>query len=168
MTGLAPPTKKRKTQNHPDFNGLVRVLEKQLTEAATANSPLNALADLLDLLYSAQDPQDTSKAIYALYRVLVTVIMSGKLGLNGGDENTKVVQAWIRDKLDGYVDFLAGLLKDEERFLRVGPNVSPVPLRPDCILAGVCSPDIIFSTEAPLSCLQQNHYVSATVSYLSF
>jgi len=59
---------------------------------------LNPLADLLALAQNLEDPHDTSKAVYALYRVFVVVITNGKLAL-GGDETAKVVKAWIWDRL---------------------------------------------------------------------
>lgn len=115
---LPPPSKKRKIQKDSQFAKSVQVLEEQLTSAAAANASLNPLADLLDLTFAAGDAQDTSKAIYALYRVFVVIISGGKLGA-GGDEASKVVKAWIWDRLNSYVDFLCGLLKDEEKLLRV-------------------------------------------------
>ncbi|KAJ6584689.1 CBF/Mak21 family-domain-containing protein [Mycena capillaripes] len=115
---LPPPSKKRRIQKDSEFAKSIQRLEEQLTSAAAANASLNPLADLLDLAFTASDAQDTSKAIYALYRVFVILITGGKLG-TGGDDAAKVVKAWIWDKLNSYVDFLCGLLKDEEKLLRI-------------------------------------------------
>ncbi|KAJ7718108.1 CBF/Mak21 family-domain-containing protein [Mycena maculata] len=115
---LPPPSKRRKIQKDSEFVKSTQNLEEQLTSAAAANTSLNPLADLLDLALTATDAQDTSKAIYSLYRVFVIIISGGKLG-PGGDEAAKVVKTWLWDRLNSYVDFLCGLLKDEERLLRI-------------------------------------------------
>ncbi|KAJ7069994.1 CBF/Mak21 family-domain-containing protein [Mycena amicta] len=116
-SSLPPPAKKRKIQKDSDFVKSLQTLEEQLTAAATANASLNPLADLLELALGTEDAQDTSKAIYALYRVFVVIISGGKLN-TGGDEAAKIVRAWIWERLNAYVDFLCGLLKDEEKVLR--------------------------------------------------
>ena len=72
----------------------------------------------LSLLFDLEDPQDSSKGIYAPYRVFVSLILSRKLS-PGGDEAAKVVKAWLWEKLMSYTEFLGGLLQDEEKFLRV-------------------------------------------------
>ncbi|KAJ7043875.1 CBF/Mak21 family-domain-containing protein [Mycena alexandri] len=115
---LPPPSKKRKIQNDSGFTKSIQRLEEQVISAAAANTSLNPLADILELAFTADDAQDTSKAIYALYRVFVILITGGKL-TTGGDEAAKVVKAWIWDRLNSYVDFLCGLLKDEEKLLRI-------------------------------------------------
>ncbi|KAF8143833.1 CBF/Mak21 family-domain-containing protein [Mycena galopus ATCC 62051] len=114
---LPPPSKKRKIQKDSEFSKSIQRLEEQLTAAAANHTSLNPLADLLELAFNAVDAQDTSKAVYSLYRVFVILISGGKLG-TGGDEAAKVVKAWIWDRLNSYVDFLCGLLKDEEKVLR--------------------------------------------------
>ncbi|KAJ7695707.1 CBF/Mak21 family-domain-containing protein [Mycena rosella] len=118
VPSLPPPSKKRKIQKDSEFIKSIERLEEQLTAAAAANASLNPLANLLDLAFTAGDPQDTSKAIYALYRVFVVLVSAGKLG-PGGEEAAKVVKAWIWDRLNSYVDFLCGLLKDDEKPLRI-------------------------------------------------
>ena len=99
--------------------------EEELTRAVTQNSSLNPLADFLVLLYDLEDPHDTSKAIYALYRVFATIISSGKLTL-GGDESAKAVKGWLWEQLSAYVDYLGALLQDDEKSLRVR-SVKPPP-----------------------------------------
>ncbi|KAF7305082.1 Ribosome biogenesis protein Noc4 [Mycena kentingensis (nom. inval.)] len=111
---LPPPAKRRKLQKDSDLVQSIQKLEAKLTADTTS---LNPLADLLELALGVEDAQDTSKAIYALYRAFVVVITSGKLNA-GGDEAAKIVRTWIWERLNGYVDFLCGLLKDEEKALR--------------------------------------------------
>ncbi|KAJ7857769.1 CBF/Mak21 family-domain-containing protein [Mycena leptocephala] len=115
---LPPPSKKRRIQKESGFSKSIQELEEQITAAAAANSSLNPLVDLLNLAFTTDDAQDTSKTIYSLYRVFVIIISGGKLG-SSGDDAAKVVKAWIWDKLNSYVDFLCGLLKDEEKLLRI-------------------------------------------------
>jgi U3 small nucleolar RNA-associated protein 19 len=117
-TSLPPPGKKRKTTKSSGLLQTVQNLETQLIEAATTNSSLNSLADLVGLLGNIQDPHNVSKVIYALYRVFVVIITTGKLTVSGG-EDAKIVRTWIWDRLNSYIEFLVGLLKDEEKFLRV-------------------------------------------------
>ncbi|RDB30772.1 hypothetical protein Hypma_005736 [Hypsizygus marmoreus] len=113
LRSLPPPSKKRKIQQ----DSALRQLEENVTRAVANETSLNPLADLVDLTLRTKSPQDTSKAIYALYRAFVLVIADDKLGL-GGDEAAKVVKAWLWDQLNVYVDYLGGLLKDEEKTLR--------------------------------------------------
>jgi len=119
LHSLPPPSKKRKI-NRDDNAQNIKELEAKLTNSVANDTSLNPLADLLTLAQNVENPHDTSKAIYALYRVFVVIITNGKLGL-GGDETAKVVKAWIWDRLQTYVDFLGGLLQDDEKFLRVRP-----------------------------------------------
>jgi len=122
LHSLPPPSKKRKF-NQVENAQTIKQLEDKLTNAVTNNTSLNPLADLLTFTQIIEDPHDTSKAIYALYRVFVVIIANGKLGL-GGDEPAKVVKAWIWERLQTFVDFLGGLLQDDEKFLRVGQSSS--------------------------------------------
>lgn len=119
LRSLPPPNKKRKIKDDPQSLKLIERLEADLTEAISTNSSLNPLADLLDLALKTKEASVTAKAIYALYRVFVLLISADKLGLNG-DEAAKVVKTWLWDRLGIYVDFLGGLLKDQEKTLRVG------------------------------------------------
>ena len=93
-------------------------LEADLSRAAATNGSLNQLADLLDLATATNVPQDTSKAIYTLYRVFVLVITGDKLVL-GSDDAARAVKTWLWDRLNAYVGYLGSLLKDEEESLRV-------------------------------------------------
>lgn len=112
---MQSPSKKRKTQSDSER---IQRLEDEITSAVANNVSLNPLSDLLGLLFSLEDPHDTSGAVYALYRIFVTIITNRKLGL-GGDEGAKAVKVWIWEKLRSYTDFLGSLLQDEEEFLRV-------------------------------------------------
>ena len=113
-----PPAKRRRTQKDASYSQSIKRLEDDLHDSVAKNDSLNSLADLLEMAYTVKDPHDTSKAIYALYRVFVVIISNNKLEI-GGDEAAKVVKAWIWERLQSYVDFLASLLQDEEKFLRV-------------------------------------------------
>ncbi|KAG6841074.1 hypothetical protein C0991_002167 [Blastosporella zonata] len=118
LRSLPPPNKKRKVQEDSKTITLIQRLEVELTQAVSTNSSLNPLADLLDLALATKNASETSKAIYALYRVFVFVISSDKMG-SGGDETAKVVKTWLWDRFNVYVDFLGGLLKDQEKTLRI-------------------------------------------------
>lgn len=122
IRSLPPPSKRRKVQQDSGVAQSIQQLEEDLTDAATNNGSLNPLADLLDVALKANGPQDTSKAIYALYRVFVVIISNDKLSLDG-DDAAKVVKAWIWERLNSYVEFLGGLLKDEEKILRVSTTL---------------------------------------------
>jgi U3 small nucleolar RNA-associated protein 19 len=113
-----PPKKKRKVESDIGLAARIKSIELNLIDAVNRNESLNALADLLDILKTGNDPQVSSKAAYALYRVFVVVITNGKLGL-GGDEAAQLVKTWLLNQLNTYVEFLCGLLKDEEKTLRV-------------------------------------------------
>ncbi|KAM6503710.1 CBF/Mak21 family domain containing protein [Amanita muscaria] len=118
LRSLPPPTKKRKLQDDAGLATSIKHLEDGLTQALSNNTSLNALADLVDLALTAKDPQNTSKVVYALYRVFVLIINDGRLGL-GVDDAGKVVKAWLWQRLNTYVEFLGGLMQDEEKALRI-------------------------------------------------
>lgn len=148
LRSLPPPSKKRKIQR-VDHAQTIKKLEEELTTAVAKNSSLNPLADLLSLAYNVEDPHDTSKAIYALYRVFVVIITNNKLGL-GGDEAAKVVKAWIWERLQSYADFLGSLLQDEEKFLRVSLTDLKIILA-SLITSPVFRPtNIVFVTQTSL------------------
>ncbi|KAF5357188.1 hypothetical protein D9756_006382 [Leucocoprinus leucothites] len=113
-----PQTKKRKIEHDSGSTKRIKSLETGLIEAVHKSESLNALADLLEILQTAKDAQTVSKSIYALYRTFVVVITNGKLGL-GGDDVAKLVKAWLLGQLNTYVDFLCGVLKDDEKTLRI-------------------------------------------------
>lgn len=121
-----PPTKRRKVDN--SAAKAVKLLENELTDAINAYRSLNALADLVALTRRCESAEDTSKAIYALYRLFVLLVTEGKL-FGEADEAQKVVRAWIWDQLNAYVDILTGLLKDEEKSLRVSTITSAYDVR---------------------------------------
>jgi U3 small nucleolar RNA-associated protein 19 len=113
-----PPSKKRKISSSEDKTSRIQQLETELNLAISNNTSINTLVDLLEISKSAEEPQICSKSIYALYRIFVALIASGRLDLKG-DENAKVVRAWIREKLNAYTDLLVGLMNDSEKSLRV-------------------------------------------------
>jgi U3 small nucleolar RNA-associated protein 19 len=98
---------------------IVRI-EHEVTVALNESTTLNPLADLIPLLYSTSDPHVSHKAIYAVYRIFVLVISSGRLkaGTDQPDE-VKIVRAWLVERFEEYVDILCGFLKDEQEPLRV-------------------------------------------------
>ncbi|KAG6917036.1 hypothetical protein DXG01_004162, partial [Tephrocybe rancida] len=118
LRSLPPPNKKRKVQEDSKTSKSIQKLETELSHAVSTNSSLNPLADLLDLALATEHASETSKAIYALYRIFVLILSADKMGL-GGDEAAKVVKTWLWDRLNVYVDFLGGLLKDQEKTLRI-------------------------------------------------
>ncbi|PFH48026.1 hypothetical protein AMATHDRAFT_150792 [Amanita thiersii Skay4041] len=118
VPSLPPANKRRKTQNDTNIAKSVKSLEEELTNAISNNGSLNSLSDLLELAINARESQNTSKGIYALYRVFVLLIINNKLIITG-DEAAKVVKAWLLEQIDTYVEFLGGLLQDEEKALRI-------------------------------------------------
>jgi U3 small nucleolar RNA-associated protein 19 len=118
-----PPSKKRKIGHVDEQNSKIQQLETELGAAITQNSSLNALIGLLRIPQTSTDPQLCSKAIYALYRIFVSLITSGRLALKG-DESAKVVRAWIWERLNAYTDLLVSFLSDEEKSLRVSSSIS--------------------------------------------
>ncbi|KAJ3886323.1 CBF-domain-containing protein [Lentinula edodes] len=121
------PSKKRKLSATKGITSkTIAALESQLTSAVLPDSnsnsttTLNPLVDLYTVALNVGiSAADTSKAIWALYRVWVVVIGSGKMrGGKNEDENVKVVTAWLWERLNEYVELLCGLLKDEEKVLR--------------------------------------------------
>jgi U3 small nucleolar RNA-associated protein 19 len=111
---LSGPRKRIKLQDESRINEL----ENKLTASISANTSLNALADLTSLVASLDDPRSVLKAIYASYRIFVLLTSKGYLE-SSTDEQVKVVRAWIFERLDEYTRFLCGLLKDDESLLRV-------------------------------------------------
>ncbi|KAL0959525.1 hypothetical protein HGRIS_011238 [Hohenbuehelia grisea] len=118
LRSLPPPSKKRKISGKNDFADTLKRLETQLISSCQSNRSLNPLADLLEQALRCDDPQNTSKAIYSLYRVFVVILDGDKLSPSPAGEEAKVVKAWLWERLNAYVDFLASLLQDEEKYLR--------------------------------------------------
>lgn len=122
MPSSLPLAKKRKTSNDSGFASSIQQLEAQLTEAVSSDASLNPLVDLLQLIDNAAEAGDVSKGIYAVYRVFVLILGGDKYGL--GSQEGRVVRTWIWERLGEYVDYLLGLLKDEEKALRVRESPS--------------------------------------------
>ncbi|KIK06358.1 hypothetical protein K443DRAFT_129940 [Laccaria amethystina LaAM-08-1] len=118
LRSLPPPSKKRKLQPGSGCVQKIKELEDELIKAVTTRASLNCLVNLLDLTFQAEDPHDTSKGIYALYRTFVVIITHGKLSPQGGEAG-RTVSRWLWERLNSYAEFLASLLKDEEKFLRI-------------------------------------------------
>ena len=168
-SSLSQPSKRRKTSGD-DTLAALRALETKVTDAASSNSSLNPLADLLELTVSYEDPQLTLKGIYAMYRVFVILIDSGRLGPHS-DEEAKVVREWISDRLSEFSDFLFGLLKDEETTLRVcfipsSDFVPPLIMSTDIVTANPVHltetlveliKQVVCPAPVPCPFLQKNH-----------
>jgi U3 small nucleolar RNA-associated protein 19 len=120
MPPSLPALKKRKLSRSSSLVSSIQQLETRLTEAVSSNASLNPLVDLLKIVDDAEDAEDVLKGIYAVYRVFVLMLGSGGYSLGGQGGEGKVVRAWIWERLGGYVDYLVGLLKDDEKALRVG------------------------------------------------
>lgn len=117
-SSLPTSTRKRKSSSLDVTVSAIQHLEHELSSAISTNSSLNQLADLLDIVLHTEDAVHACKAIYALYRVFITIIANDLLDREG-DGNVKLVRAWLVDKLQAYVELLAGFLKDEAATLRV-------------------------------------------------
>lgn len=142
-----PPSKKRKIGHADDKSSKIQQLEAELDVAIIQNSSLNALVDLLRIPQTATDPQLCSKAIYALYRIFVSLVTSGRLALRG-DESAKVVRAWIWERLDAYTDLLVSFLSDEKKSLRVSSSVSSTPYSQSHPPSDFGTPNSVFAVEA--------------------
>lgn len=117
-----PPAKKRKTAHAAS----IQRLEEALTSALSKSASLNPLADLTSLVNTLTDSQDLHKAIYALYRVFVLIIGSGRLcgGPEEGEE-AKVVRSWINERLAEYTSVLCRCLRHAQKGIRVCINYPP-------------------------------------------
>lgn len=108
----------------------VATLESSLL--ADLSNP-NYLLPLLNLARHAS-PEVVHKAIWALHRVFIPLISSGRVGglvstsirSRKGDEQDatevgsgKEVKIWVRERLVEYLEILGGLLRDSEAALRV-------------------------------------------------
>ncbi|KAJ3999820.1 ribosome biogenesis protein Noc4 [Lentinula boryana] len=129
-----PPSKKQKLSSRLSNRSselqtnvtTIAALESQLTAALTVSTSgnsgsgsLNPIADLYSIAANANiSAEDTSKAIWALYRVWVGIIGSGRLNSSFTEADSKIVKAWLRERLNEYVELLCGLLKHEEKVIR--------------------------------------------------
>lgn len=114
-----PPLKKRKLSSD-DTLKQIESLESALTKSLAEGGSLNNLVDLLELTRSS-DAAVLHKALYALYRVVVSICASPKIDLSKcRTEESKLVRAWLLDRVGEYADVLCGLMADDEKALRVG------------------------------------------------
>lgn len=111
----------------------IQALEKHLSRTAESFNP----NPLLELIHFARhdDPKVVHSAIWALHRVFIKIIGDGRVGRATLVSSTQVtedgevdvggegwqVREWIMKRLGEYVDVLAGLMRDSEEALRVGP-----------------------------------------------
>ncbi|KAG8684754.1 hypothetical protein FRC09_015165, partial [Ceratobasidium sp. 395] len=115
-----PPLKKRKLSSSSEATiEKIELLESSLSKSLTDGTSLNALVDLLELASSTTDPSTLHKALYALYRSVVSIAASPKLDLSKcRTEESKLVRTWLLDRANEYTDMLCGLMADEEKALR--------------------------------------------------
>ncbi|KAG8726073.1 hypothetical protein FRC12_023735 [Ceratobasidium sp. 428] len=118
-----PSLKKRKLSSSSEATiGKIELLESSLSKSLTDGTSLNALVDLLELASSTTDPSTLHKALYALYRSVVSIAASPKLDLSKcRTKESKLVRTWLLDRANEYTDMLCGLMADEEKALRVSP-----------------------------------------------
>ncbi|KAG8947482.1 hypothetical protein FRC04_010663 [Tulasnella sp. 424] len=96
------------------------MLESAVSNAIRDGTSLNPFADLVDLATASSDPKAIHSAIYATYRATVTIAQSGKLdGRRGVSEETELIRKWLEARVNDFTDLLAGLMKDEEKALRI-------------------------------------------------
>ncbi|KAG8726051.1 hypothetical protein FRC12_023772, partial [Ceratobasidium sp. 428] len=115
-----PPLKKRKLSSSSEATiEKIELLESSLSKSLADGTSLNALVDLLELASSTTDPSTLHKALYALYRSVVSIVASPKLDLSKcRTEESKLVRTWLLDRANEYTDMLCGLMADEEKALR--------------------------------------------------
>ena len=125
-SSLPSSSKKRKTPSGAEVGEDqtiqdIKALENQLSNAISESGSLNKLANLLQLTVNASDAGHVLKAIYALYRLFVTLVTKGMMNSKGPEEaeEVKAVRAWLWEHMNRYVEFLGGLLQDDEAILRV-------------------------------------------------
>lgn len=113
-----------------DPNARIQALEKHLSRDTESFNP----NPLLELIAFARhdDPRIVHSAIWALHRVFIKIIGDGRVGRAvlvssaAGDQDEVdlrgegwQVREWIMQRLNEYVDVLAGLMRDSEEALRV-------------------------------------------------
>lgn len=117
----------------------IKSLEQALLPSAADRSPsLNPLVDLLRLTTTAAEPEVVHKGVYACGRVFAYLAVEGRVGPSAVDararkaaevtEGEEKVRRWLADRLDEWVTFCQGLLKDVEGDLRVRQALAAVRL----------------------------------------
>ncbi|EJD43624.1 CBF-domain-containing protein [Auricularia subglabra TFB-10046 SS5] len=113
-TSSASTSKKAKSSSQA---ASVAELEATLLDPDTPS--LNPLADLLVHMQSKRAaPEETHAAIFAAYRVFVSLVARGLFA--PGSSLPAEVKTWLYARLDEYTAFLSGLLQHEEQALRDG------------------------------------------------
>lgn len=109
-----------KRQKTGSTNEHVQSLERVVLAAIQEGSSLNLLSDLMALISSSPDPQTTHSLIYAVYRIMVALAQAGKLTPERDErEEARIVRQWLDARVATFSELLAGLLKDDEKALRV-------------------------------------------------
>lgn len=116
-SSLPTPRKRQKTAASYDS---VQTMERETLTAIQEGTSLNPFADLIALISTSPDPKTTHSAIYAVYRVIVALVQTGKLTPARDEaEEAKIVRQWLDARIEFFSELLAGLLKDDEKSLRV-------------------------------------------------
>lgn len=121
----------------PSTAGLIKQISTLEASLLADLSDPNSLLPLLGLARHAS-PEVVHKAIWALHRVFIPLISSGRVGglastslsprVSGDNEPEKgsgrEVKIWVRERMVEYLEILAGLLRDSEAALRVSVQLS--------------------------------------------
>ncbi|KAG8843651.1 hypothetical protein FRB96_003875 [Tulasnella sp. 330] len=117
-SSLPAPRKRQKTSSTTED---IQTLERTILTAIQDGSSLNPLTDLMGLISSSPDPKTTHSVIYAVYRISVALAQAGRLTPERDEsEEAKIVRQWLEARVTTFSELLAGLLKDDERALRIG------------------------------------------------
>lgn len=133
-----PPPKLKKSKSSSSSNPgpsplLSQIASLESTLLSPSSLSLNPLADLLHLTTTSPDPSVVHKGVYALGRVFARLIESGRIVekregggavANEGGEKEAKVREWARARLAEFVAFAGGLMKDQEKDLRVSTRAS--------------------------------------------
>lgn len=147
-----PSAKRRKIKRTDASDELesVIILEKQIQQALVDNASLNALLDLLHIALSSKSSEIILKAVFALYRIFTQVIAKGLLQPDSdGDLDAASVRTWLLSRLDSFTTLLCGLLKDEEKTLRVCTYSYFISLVYSS-LTGFFAQNIVFATSSTI------------------
>lgn len=129
-----PKESKVRNGSNPHIETISKLESKLLSNPSDPNPLLRLLS-----LARNQDAEVVHKAIWALHRVFIPLIASGNygpllnLGISQSADVNKVeevgkdnegmesreVRRWFRERLEEYIEVLAGLMSDSEAALRV-------------------------------------------------
>lgn len=111
-----PAAKRRKTSH----SSVIEDLEEKLKTSVNNQATLNPLVELISLASKCSEPQDLHKALYALYRIFVLLIDSGRFCSTAGEpEEAKIVRTWLNERFSEYATLLCKCLRHEQKAIRV-------------------------------------------------